>query len=1008
MALITGTGTTTVTGTGGFLNLGNPGDGVARLSSQGDLTVNIGLNLFKNAQTIGALNGIGDITSNTGGAAANVTLVVGNNNHNGTFSGIIDNNGSEAIKLDKVGTGTQILTGANTYAGGTTIDQGALQLGDGSATNGSIVGGVTISNAGLLIIANPFPQTLSGSIGGPGFFTKTGLGNLTLTGSNSGFSGTLAVNGGTLTLADTTFASAVNVGTNGQNATLVVPAGDTLHQTLNAFTVGASSGSAANVSIAGTLVAITLNVNKTGTANLSGTTTIQGGVTVNGGSLTTASGLSINNAAPLIENGGSWTAASGFVIAPSASLTVTGQNSTLHVLGSINLTSNDQYAVSSGGSLVADTSIHMSDASSLSISGTGSSVSAANLSFDTGGNLSVSSGASLSLSASLNSLKLGPIVNFSINGGNVSVPDIQFNNANVTFTSGSLSTNDGIEFGSTGIKVLSASGAGLIASNTTLANQSLSTTSTTAIDAGTTLTLAAGSLTTGFLTGAGNLSFVSGSLAITSGNFAIGANPIPPVLTINTGSAISVSGNTTLTSSSLLTIFGSFSSGNLINAGTVTVSGSANFTITGSITNNGLFILEPGNFFSSAGNITNNHIMDLGASLFGSGSLTNNDTLTIDGSVSISKTAGLINASTGTVVLSSASLLNLANVSFTSSGLVNLDNGSITGAGSPAFVNNATGRIIGPGSVGVPVTSAGSITTGPGNLTFSSSLANAGSIDTGSGNITTTAIFTSNGTVHASANGTFTASGSARNDNLMTGDPASTFDFTNINFVNNGTFTNAGNLQASSIINNGNFTQSGPQTWDATGAFTNAGNATFHSNAKLAALNITAGTVDITSSKFVIEPTLIFKSAALATLRADIASHALIASGNPANFGLALMDNAALNLTTFGGLPVDSLSILLAPELLGDANADGTVDLTDLSTVLNNFGAVTPNWTDGNFDNQASIDLTDLSDVLNNFGMANTSASAAIPAPTPEPASLALLAAALFAPALRRPRRNYF
>ncbi len=54
--------------------------------------------------------------------------------------------------------------------------------------------------------------------------------------------------------------------------------------------------------------------------------------------------------------------------------------------------------------------------------------------------------------------------------------------------------------------------------------------------------------------------------------------------------------------------------------------------------------------------------------------------------------------------------------------------------------------------------------------------------------------------------------------------------------------------------------------------------------------------------------------------------------------------------------------------LLGDANVDGRVDLTDLSVVLNNFGSATANWTSGNFDGAATIDLTDLSDVLNNFG----------------------------------------
>ncbi len=64
--------------------------------------------------------------------------------------------------------------------------------------------------------------------------------------------------------------------------------------------------------------------------------------------------------------------------------------------------------------------------------------------------------------------------------------------------------------------------------------------------------------------------------------------------------------------------------------------------------------------------------------------------------------------------------------------------------------------------------------------------------------------------------------------------------------------------------------------------------------------------------------------------------------------------------------------------LVGDANVDGHVDLTDLSIVLNNFGSATSNWTSGNFDGAASIDLTDLSDVLNHFGSSSVITGAVV------------------------------
>jgi hypothetical protein len=128
---------------------------------------------------------------------------------------------------------------------------------------------------------------------------------------------------------------------------------------------------------------------------------------------------------------------------------------------------------------------------------------------------------------------------------------------------------------------------------------------------------------------------------------------------------------------------------------------------------------------------------------------------------------------------------------------------------------------------------------------------------------------------------------------------------------------------------------------------------------------------------------------------------------------LAVGTAAGANTTTFDGDPVSPTDILVKYTFVGDANMDGHIDLTDLSTVLNNFGAVTANWTSGNFNNAATIDLTDLSDVLNNFGRTvpqssivagGSSEALAALAVIPEPASLALLAAG--APMLLRRKRS--
>ena len=66
--------------------------------------------------TVGSIEGSGVVFLGVN------NLTVGSNSLNTTFSGVIQDGGS----LTKVGQGTLILTNANTYAGGTTIENGTL------------------------------------------------------------------------------------------------------------------------------------------------------------------------------------------------------------------------------------------------------------------------------------------------------------------------------------------------------------------------------------------------------------------------------------------------------------------------------------------------------------------------------------------------------------------------------------------------------------------------------------------------------------------------------------------------------------------------------------------------------------------------------------------------------------------------------------------------------------------------------------------------------------------
>src|ERR1700733_11506604 len=60
--------------------------------------------------------------------------------------------------------------------------------------------------------------------------------------------------------------------------------------------------------------------------------------------------------------------------------------------------------------------------------------------------------------------------------------------------------------------------------------------------------------------------------------------------------------------------------------------------------------------------------------------------------------------------------------------------------------------------------------------------------------------------------------------------------------------------------------------------------------------------------------------------------------------------------------------LLLEYAIVGDANLDGTVNLTDLFTLLNNYGEIGKDWSEGDFNYDGTVNLTDLLALLNNYG----------------------------------------
>jgi autotransporter-associated beta strand protein len=143
------TGTTIVTD--GVLNLANP----LALQNSALVTTGIGTVTFTGftAAAFGGLSGGVDLESVIPGFTGTPSLVL-NTTGNFTYGGVISN-GSGGMTLTKNGTGTQVLSGANTYTGATTVNNGTLTVGSGSSgsidsTSSLIMGGGTFnySNSG--------------------------------------------------------------------------------------------------------------------------------------------------------------------------------------------------------------------------------------------------------------------------------------------------------------------------------------------------------------------------------------------------------------------------------------------------------------------------------------------------------------------------------------------------------------------------------------------------------------------------------------------------------------------------------------------------------------------------------------------------------------------------------------------------------------------------------------------------------------------------------------------
>lgn len=264
-----------------------------------------------------------------------VTLIgggtLGPGNGTVTFSGPISGNGA----LNIGGPGVLVLSGNNTYAGGTTIANtivrlangnaipnfsevfllsnvtAALDLNNSSETIGSLAGGgdtggnVSLGSGTLTTGANTLSTTYDGVISGSGGLIKTGTGTQTLSRTNT-FTGALSIQNGAVSTPSVANAglnsplgagTLLNLGAPGSIGTLIFTSLDdgAMNRTITL------DGNGGAFSVTNALSTLNLDGAISGTGGLtksgpgvlfvSGTPTYSGATTVNAGKLTLNGGL---------------------------------------------------------------------------------------------------------------------------------------------------------------------------------------------------------------------------------------------------------------------------------------------------------------------------------------------------------------------------------------------------------------------------------------------------------------------------------------------------------------------------------------------------------------------------------------------------------------------------------------------------------------------------------------------------------------------------------------------
>ena len=667
--VISGGGSLTLAGNGTLILTGNN-------TYTGATTISAGTLQVGNGGTSGSLG--------TGAISDNGTLAF---NHSDALTVATTISGTGAFIQQ--GSGTLTLLGNNTYMGGTFINAGTLQVGNGG-TAGNL-GPIMISNNGTLVFNHADNLTEAGAILGSGTLTQAGSGTLTLTGYGYG-GGATFINAGTL-----------QVGDGGTSGSLGGGTGVVVNNTALVFNCANNLTQAGAISGGGTLTQA-----GSGTLTLTGNNTYTGATAISAGTLQVGNG---GTAGSLVAGGAisdNGTLAFNHSDAVTIATTISGTGAFVQLgSGTLTLLGNNTYT---GGTTISAGTLQVGNGGTSGSLGAGAIIDNAALVFNRADNLTeagvISGSGSLTQTGSGTLTLLGN--NTYTGGATINAGTLQVGNGG---TSGSLGTN------------------GVLNNGALVFNRADNLTEAISIQGTGTLTQAgSGTLTlTGsdFFLGAAYIN--AGTLQVGNGGISTGLSPGAFVnnaalvfnLANNVNEYAVISGRGTLTQAGSgtlnLGLSNTYTGATYINAGTLQAGVASN-----AFGNNSAVVLA-----NVAGATLDLHSFnETIGSLAGGGSTGGNvtlgtGTLTVGGNNASTTYAGVLNGTGGLIQVGSGTLTLLGNNAYTgvttiSAGTLAANNASGSATGTGAVTVQTGGTLGGGGTVAGAVTIQSGATLDPG------------------------------------------------------------------------------------------------------------------------------------------------------------------------------------------------------------------------------------------------------------------------------------------------------